>query len=174
MSDLFHESLAVADIRAVCQVMADVSRHTYQVLSKRADRMADLLSNELREFASLPHIWWGTSVENRRHGLPRIAHLQRIPAKVRFLSVEPLLEDLAHLDLQGIHWVIAGGESGPKARPMAENWVRSIRDQCRAQHVPYFFKQWGGRNKKAAGRVLDGRTWDEMPELVQVGLERLA
>ena len=155
--------------------MADVSRHTYQVLSKRADRMGGLmLSNELREFASLPHIWWGTSVENRRHGLPRIAHLQRILAKVRFLSVEPLLEDLGALDLQGIHWVIAGGESGPKARPMAENWVRSIRDQCQALPRPLLLSSGAAGTKRLPGRVLDGRTWDEMPELVQVGLERLA
>jgi protein gp37 len=108
-------------------------------------------------------VWWATSVENRRHGLPRVEHLRQTPARTRFLSVEPLLEDLGPLDLSGIHWVIAGGESGTAARPMEADWVRSVRDQCLAQGVSFFFKQWGGRNKAAAGRKLDGRTWDEMP-----------
>jgi protein gp37 len=163
MSDLFHENLAEDDIRKVCAVMARAAHHTYQVLTKRADRMHQLLAGPLREFAELPHVWWGTSVENVRHGLPRVEHLRRTPATVRFLSVEPLLEDLGVIDLTGIHWVIAGGESGAGARPMEAAWVRSVRDQCQAAGVPFFFKQWGGRNKKAAGRSLDGRTWDEMP-----------
>jgi protein gp37 len=163
MSDVFHENLPMEDIRKVCEVMARAGHHTFQVLTKRAARMRDLLSGALREFAELPNVWWGTSVENNRHGLPRIEHLRQTPAKVRFLSVEPLLEDLGPLDLTGIHWVIAGGESGAGARPMEPDWVRSVRDQCQAQGVAFFFKQWGGRNKKAAGRVLDGRTWDEMP-----------
>jgi protein gp37 len=163
MSDLFHENLPTDDIRKVCEVMARASYHTFQVLTKRASRMKELLSDALREFAELPHVWWGTSVENKRHGLPRIEHLRQTPAAVRFLSVEPLLEDLGPLDLTDIHWVIAGGESGAGARPMEASWVRSVRDQCQAQGVAFFFKQWGGRNKKAAGRTLDGRTWDEMP-----------
>jgi protein gp37 len=163
MSDLFHENLPVHDVHRVCEAMARADQHTYQVLTKRADRMRALLTGPLREFAELPHVWWGTSVENRRHGLARTEHLRRMPACVRFLSVEPLLEDLGPLDLTGIHWVIVGGESGPSARGMQAEWVLSIRDQCQAQRVPFFFKQWGGRNKKAAGRVLDGRTWDEMP-----------
>ncbi len=163
MSDLFHENLPAEDIRKVCVAMAQADHHTYQVLTKRADRMKELLSGALREFAEMPHVWWGTSVENRRHGVPRIEHLRQTPAQVRFLSVEPLLEDLGPLDLTGIRWVIAGGESGPSARPMEAAWVQSVRDQCQTAGVPFFFKQWGGRNKKAAGRSLDGRMWDEMP-----------
>jgi protein gp37 len=163
MSDLFHEHLSAEDIRKVCEAMARADRHTYQVLTKRADRMRELLSGALREFAELPHVWWGASVENRRHGLPRIEQLRQTPARVRFLSVEPLLEELGTLDLAGIHWVITGGESGPAARPMEAAWARSVRDQCQKAGVPFFFKQWGGRNKKATGRTLDGRTWDEMP-----------
>jgi protein gp37 len=164
MSDLFHENLPVGDVQKVCEVMARADQHTYQVLTKRADRMRDLLTGPLREFAELRHVWWGTSVENRRHGLPRIEHLRQTPAAVRFLSVEPLLEDLGDLDLSGIHWVIVGGESGSRARRMREEWVLSVRDQCVAQEVPFFFKQWGGRKKEAAGRLLEGRTWDETPE----------
>jgi protein gp37 len=163
MSDLYHESVPVEDIRKVCTVMATVRRHTYQVLTKRADRMHELLSGPLREFAELRNVCWGTSVENKRHGLPRIEHLRQTPAAVRFLSVEPLLEDLGEIDLTGIHWVIVGGESGPRVRPMEAAWVRSLRDQCVRAGVAFFFKQWGGRNKKRAGRELDGRTWGEMP-----------
>jgi protein gp37 len=170
MSDLFHENLSAEDIRKVCAVMAQANHHTYQVLTKRPERMRELLSGSLREFAERPHVWWGTSVDNRRHGLPRIEHLRRTPAEVRFLSVEPLLEELGPLDLAGIHWVIAGGESGVCARPMEAAWVRSVRDQCQAAGVPFFFKQWGGRNKKSAGRMLDGRTWDEMPARTPVPL----
>ncbi len=169
MSDLFHEHLSVEDIRKVCVAMAEVSRHTYQVLTKRASRMRELLDGPLREFAGLPHIWWGVSVENRRHGLPRIDELRRAPAAVRFLSVEPLLEDLGEINLEGIHWVIVGGESGVRPRPMEEKWVLSIRDQCAKAGVPFFFKQWGGRNKKRAGRTLAGRTHDDVP-LVQLEL----
>jgi protein gp37 len=129
------------------------------------DQLTDqhIAANQAALLAELPHVWWGTSVENRRHGLPRIEHLRQTPARARFLSVEPLLEDLGLIDLDGIRWVIAGGESGACARPMEANWVRSVRDQCQTAGVPFFFKQWGGRNKKAAGRTLDGRTWDEMP-----------
>jgi protein gp37 len=164
MSDLFHESLPVDDIRKVCEVMAKADQHTYQVLTKRADRLRELLSGPLREFAERPNVWWGTSVENKRHGLPRIEHLRQTPAGVRFLSVEPLLEDLGALDLTGIHWVIVGGESGVRSRPLEPDWARSIRDQCVAAGVKFFFKQWSGRNVKAAGRELDGVTWDEMPD----------
>ncbi|OWK38543.1 DUF5131 family protein [Fimbriiglobus ruber] len=166
MSDLFHENLPVEDVRKVCEAMAAAGHHTYQVLTKRTARMRELLSGPLREFTELPQVWWGTSVENKRHGLPRIDHLRRTPAAVRFLSVEPLLEDLGPVDLTDIHWVIAGGESGAAARPLEADWVRSVRDQCAAQGVQFFFKQWGGRNKKATGRTLDGRTWDEMPARV--------
>ena len=111
----------------------------------------------------MPNIWWGVSCENRRHGLPRIDHLREAPAGIRFLSVEPLLEDLGEFDVAGIHWVIVGGESGPGSRPMSPEWVRSIRDQCIESSVPFFFKQWGGTRKKLTGRILDGRTWDQMP-----------
>jgi protein gp37 len=163
MSDLFHENMTVENIRKVCEVMAKADWHVYQVLTKRADRLRELLSGPLREFAELRHVWWGTSVENRRHGLPRIEHLRQTPAAVRFLSVEPLLEDLGPLDLTGIHWVIVGGESGTRARPMEADWARAIRDQCVQAGTKFFFKQWSGRNVKAAGRELDGVTWDEMP-----------
>lgn len=115
----------------------------------------------------MPHIWWGVSVENKKHGLPRIDHLRQAPAAVRFLSIEPLLEDFGPINLEGISWCIVGGESGAGSRPMAEEWVLSIRDQCRQAQVPFFFKQWGGWNKKAAMRILDGRTYDEMPVRVQ-------
>src|SRR5205085_526512 len=136
-------------------------------LTKRSERLRDLLQTELRDDADEPHIWWGVSVENRRHGLPRIDHLRQAPACTRFLSVEPLLEDLGPINLDGISWVIVGGESGAGARPMAEEWVLPIQDQCREEGVPFFFKQWGGWNKKKAGRILDGRTYDEMPARVQ-------
>jgi protein gp37 len=158
MSDLFHEHLPVSDIRQVCEAMARASHHTYQVLTKRAERMADLLTGELREYAELAHIWWGVSVENRRHGLPRVEHLRRVPAGgVRFLSVEPLLEDLGELSLEEIHWVIAGAESGPCARPMDEQWVRPLRDACQAAEVPFFYKQKAEGGRKVPLPVLDGR-----------------
>jgi protein gp37 len=131
--------------------------------SKRSERLAEMLRSDLREFAEEPHIWWGMSVENRRHGLPRIDHLRETPAAVKFLSIEPLLEDLGAIDLSGISWVIVGGESGHGARPMKEEWVRSLRDQCLETGIPFFFKQWGGVRKSEAGRELDGRTHDDMP-----------
>ncbi len=152
-------------IEQVCAVMLAAKWHTYQVLTKRADRMASLLQGKLRTSAEASHIWWGVSVENRRHGLPRVDKLRSAGPAVAFLSVEPLLEDLEALDLHGIHWVIVGGESGPRARPMSSDWVRSVRDQCRQQAVPFFFKQWGGVRKSETGRNLDGRTYDEFPEL---------
>lgn len=164
MSDLFHEDVPDEYIVKVVRVMRRANWHTYQVLTKRAGRMEALLQTHLRFAVELPHIWWGVSVENRKHGLPRIEQLRAVPAAVRFLSVEPLLEDLGTLDLDGIAWVIVGGESGAGARPMAEEWVRSIRDQCRSAGVHFFFKQWGGVRKKQSGRELDGRTYDEIPE----------
>jgi protein gp37 len=126
-------------------------------------KMRDLLNSRLGFAARQPHIWFGVSVENKQHGLPRVEHLRTAPAGLRMLSVEPLLEDLGQLDLTGIGWVILGGESGPKARPLDPDWVRSVRDRCRAADVPFFFKQWGGVRKKEAGRVLDGRTHDDVP-----------
>ena len=163
MSDLFHEGVSADYISKVISVMRLASWHTYQVLTKRAERLADLLTGELAEGTNLSHVWWGVSVEDRRFGLPRIEELRRVPTITRFLSIEPLLEDLGTLNLEGIHWVIVGGESGTRPRPMKIDWVRSIRDQCQAAGVPFFFKQWGGTRKKQAGRELDGQTHDEMP-----------
>jgi protein gp37 len=163
MSDLFHEAVPDAYIEQVARVMQMADWHTYQVLTKRAERLRDLLCTRLSLAAGLPHIWWGVSVEDRKHGVPRIAVLREAPAAVRFLSIEPLLEDLGELDLTGIGWVIVGGESGPGARPMEKAWVVRIREQCQAAQVPFFFKQWGGVRKAAAGRKLDDRTYDEMP-----------
>ena len=167
MSDLFHEAVPEPYVTAVGRVMAAASWHTYQVLTKRAARLQELLSGPLGFAAELPHVWWGVSVENRRHGLPRVVSLQNTPARVRFLSIEPLLEDLGKIPLDGIHWVIVGGESGARARPMQEAWVRSILEQCRAGRVPFFFKQWGGFSKGRNGRKLGGRTYDELPGLVE-------
>ncbi|HKP55474.1 MAG TPA: phage Gp37/Gp68 family protein [Polyangiales bacterium] len=163
MSDLFQRDVPDAYIRRVVNVMLTAPWHTYQVLTKRADRMHDLLQSSLRDAAEAEHIWWGVSVEDRAYGLPRVELLRRTPARTRFLSVEPLLEDLGELALDGIHWVIAGGESGHGARPLGPQWVRSLRDQCAAADVPFFFKQWGGVRKGRAGRLLDGRTHDAMP-----------
>src|SRR5216683_743376 len=151
---------------AVSRVMATADWHTYQVLTKRSQRLRDLLQGRLRFAAEKENIWWGVSVEDRKFGLPRVDDLRHAPAKVRFLSVEPLLEDLGEIDLSGITWVIVGGESGPGARPMKREWVVSIRKQCRMQRVPFFFKQWGGVRKAKNGRLLDGRTYDEYPERV--------
>ncbi len=165
MSDLFHEKVPENYIEAALRVMQSASWHTYQVLTKRSERMRDLLAGRLRDAAALRHIWWGVSVENRKHGVPRISHLRETPAAVRFLSVEPLLEDVGRLDLRGIDWMIVGGESGPGARTMEKEWVRSLRDQCKQERVPFFFKQWGGFVKKRHGRELDGYTYDETPPL---------
>jgi protein gp37 len=163
MSDLFHDAISDDYIAAVAKVMVEASWHTYQVLTKRSDRLLSMLNDRLHFAASQRHIWWGVSVENRRSGLPRIQHLKSAPAVVRFLSIEPLLEDLGTLDLAGIHWVIVGGESGFGARPMDRDWVIAIKNQCSQSRVPFFFKQWGGVRKSRAGRLLDGHTYDEMP-----------
>lgn len=163
MSDLFHPSVPEAYIAKVGRVMEAANWHTFQVLTKRADRLRELLSGPLRFAARLPHVWWGVSVEDRRYGLPRIDDLRATPAVTRFLSVEPLLEDVGILDLREIHWVIVGGESGRGARPLRIDWVTSIRDQCQRARVPFFFKQWGGVQKSRNGRELEGRTYDELP-----------
>jgi len=158
MSDLFHERVPDEFIERVFRTMNECEHHVFQVLTKRSGR--------LREFAPrvewTPNIWMGVSVENEKV-LFRVADLQAVPAQVRFLSCEPLLGSLPNLPLEGIHWVIVGGESGPKARPMQVEWVREIRDQCARAGVAFFFKQWGGVWKKRNGRMLDGRTYDEMP-----------
>lgn len=164
MSDLFHDDVPEGYIEQVARVMGLANWHTFQVLTKRAERMSDLLSGRLSFASALPHVWWGVSVENRKHGLPRIDALRQTPAAVRFLSVEPLLEDLGEVNLDGIHWVIVGGESGAGARPLQREWVVRLREQCEAAGVAFFFKQWGGVRKSEAGRSLDGRTYDAMPE----------
>lgn len=163
MSDLFHEQVPSAYVQRVADVMQHACWHSFQVLTKRAERMAQMLSAELRHAAQANHIWWGVSVEDRKYGLPRMRTLRRSQARVRFLSIEPLLEDLGALDLEGISWVIVGGESGPHARPMERAWVENILAQCIDQNVPFFFKQWGGTRKKQTGRTLNGRTYDAMP-----------
>jgi protein gp37 len=163
MSDLFQDGIPDEYIEAVAKVMVRAKWHTYQVLTKRSARMASLLRGRLSFAASASHIWWGVSVEDKKYGLPRLADLQTSPASVRFLSVEPLLEGLGHINLRGIHWVIVGGESGFGARPLKREWVTEIRDQCNDAGIPFFFKQWGGVQKKRAGRELDGQTYDGFP-----------
>jgi protein gp37 len=168
MSDLFHKDVPDDYIEAVCRVMERANWHTYQVLTKRSSLMRDMLQTRLGFAANLAHIWWGVSVEDRAHGLVRIKHLHQAPAAVRFLSIEPLLEDLGEVDLNGVHWVIVGGESGAGARPMKKEWVLSIRDQCEHAGVPFFFKQWGGVRKSTAGRELDGKSYDALPNRVEL------
>jgi protein gp37 len=163
MSDLFHEGVSDDYIVEVANVMCRADWHTYQVLTKRAERMKCLLGSKLAFVAEQAHIWWGVSVENKRAGLPRVEHLRTAKVKIRFLSIEPLLEALGDIDLNGISWVIVGGESGPAARPIRREWVTAIRDQCRERGVAFFFKQWGGVRKSRAGRLLEGRTYNEFP-----------
>ena len=168
MADLFHEDVPDDFIDRVLAVALRTPWHTYQLLTQRAERLPAF-------FASRPvpnNVWLGVTVEDRRHGLPRIDHLRRVPARVRFLSVEPLLEDLGPLELDGIGWVLVGGESGPDARPMREEWALAVRDRCRAAGAAFLFKRWGAwgpdgvrRDKQANGRQLAGRSWDERPEL---------
>jgi protein gp37 len=164
MSDLFHEKVSDDYIVSVARVMTAANWHTYQVLTKRADRLQKLLKGKLGFAAKQQHIWWGVSVENQKHGIPRIDLLRKSPAQVRFLSVEPLLENLGPINLDGVNWIIVGGESGPGARPMDVSWVRDIHAQCRRAKVAFFFKQWGGVRKSEAGRELDGQTYDEFPK----------
>ncbi len=163
MSDLFHADVSDDYITAVAKVMGMASWHTFQVLTKRAERLRKLLTGELQFAAKLKNVWWGVSVEDCRYGLPRIAELRSTPARKKFLSVEPLLEHLGKLDLSGLDWVIVGGESGHGARTMEQQWVTSVRDQCERDGIRFFFKQWGGVQKSRAGRELDGRIYDEMP-----------
>ena len=167
MSDLFHDRVPEDYIAAVARVMVAANWHTYQILTKRSERLQELLSSRLHFAAKQRHIWWGVSVEDKEYGVPRVDDLRSSKAAVRFLSIEPLLEDIGRISLSGIHWVIVGGESGHGARPMEKNWVLSIRDQCRSAGVPFFFKQWGGVRKSAAGRLLDNRTYNELPSRVR-------
>jgi len=164
MSDLFHESVPDEYIFAIARVMQTANWHTYQVLTKRSERLRDMLRSKLKFAATLAHVWWGVSVEDKKYGLPRIEHLRTSPAEMKFLSIEPLLEGLGEVDLKGIDWVIVGGESGAGARPIKYEWVCSLRDQCFDAQVPFFFKQWGGVRKKKTGRELDGRTHNDYPE----------
>jgi len=166
MSDLFHDFVPDDYIVGVATVMAKANWHTYQVLTKRSERLRNLLNSKLRFAAQQPHIWWGVSVEDKKYGVQRIAHLQETEAAIRFLSVEPLLEDVGQLNLRNIDWMIVGGESGTGARPMQENWVVSLRNQCRKSKTAFFFKQWGGVRKSKNGRQLQGRTYDEFPARV--------
>jgi protein gp37 len=162
MSDLFHEDVPAEFIRRVWSVMGKTSRHTYQILTKRPERMAEVLSS--KGFDILPNVWLGTSVEDGRV-LYRLDHLRTVPAAIRFVSFEPLIGSVVRGDLTGIHWAIVGGESGPRARDMKPDWVDEIETMCRATGTAFFFKQWGGKNKKAAGRMLRGQTFDEMPQI---------
>lgn len=162
MSDLFHHDIPLEYIQRVFDVMRRADWHRFQVLTKRADRLLELD----RKIHWTQNIWMGVSVENRTC-FSRIDSLRKTRAHIRFLSLEPLLEDLGEFDLTGIDWVIVGGESGPGARPMSPSWVRNLRDLCLAAEVPFFFKQWGGTRKKINGRLLDGLTWDQMPEVPQ-------
>lgn len=164
MSDLFHEDVPLAFIKSVFEVMREAPQHQYQVLTKRPRRALEFAD----ELTWGRNIWLGTSVESKDY-VDRIRQLREIPASVRFVSVEPLLGPIGALPLRGIHWVIVGGESGPGARPMKEEWAIQIRDRCRTHGVPFFFKQWGGVNKKRTGRKLDGRTWDGFPQVKREG-----
>lgn len=160
MSDLFHESVPDEYIKKVFAIMVKADWHVFQILTKRAERLSKLAPQ-------LPwpgHVWQGVSVESQPY-TKRVTALRKVPASVRFLSVEPLLGPIIKLPLDGIHWVIVGGESGPRHRPINPQWVREIRKQCLTANVPFFFKQWGGRTAKSGGRILDGQTWDEMPVL---------
>jgi protein gp37 len=169
MSDIFHEEIPHDFIREVFEVIKKSPQHTFQILTKRAERMKEFL-----QVYDVPqNAWIGVTVEDKKYGIPRIDKLRLVTATVRFLSVEPLLEDLGHLNLKNIHWVIVGGESGPKARPMKLRWVKRIKQQCEENNISFFFKQWGGwgvdgkkRAKKANGRILLGRTWNGMPKSV--------
>jgi protein gp37 len=162
MSDLFHEDVPAEFIARVWSVMKETPRHTYQILTKRPDRMAEVLSRP--PFEILPNVWLGASVEDGRV-LNRLEAVRPVPAAVRFVSLEPLIGSVADGDLTGINWAIVGGESGPRAREMKPEWVDEIEAMCRRSGTAFFFKQWGGKNKKAAGRMLNGQTYDEMPQV---------
>lgn len=158
MSDLFHEDIPEGYIEEVFEVMGKADHHTFQILTKRHERLAELAPS----LPWHPNVWIGVSIENRRF-THRADYLREVDAEVRFVSAEPLLGPLDGLDLSGIHWLIAGGESGPKHRPMKVEWPRELRNRCRDEGVAFFFKQWGGHRPKSGGRLLDGRTWDEIP-----------
>lgn len=167
MSDLFHEDIPDDFLDRVFDVIRATPQHKYQILTKRAHRLPEYFANR----ACPTNAWLGVTVENREHGVPRIDELRKVDVGVRFLSIEPLLEDLGDLNLAGVHWIIVGGESGSKARQMLPNWVENVKRQAEASGVPFFFKQWGGwgsdgvrRNKKANGRLFSGKTWNNLPQ----------
>jgi protein gp37 len=162
MSDLFHDSVPSEFIRSVWAVMGDTPRHTYQILTKRPERMAEILSQS--KFDVLPNVWLGTSIEDGRV-VDRLDKIRKVPAAIRFVSFEPLIGSVAEGSLKNVHYAIVGGESGPRARPMDPEWVDEIEAMCRMSGTAFFFKQWGGKNKKAAGRIFRGRTYDEMPRV---------
>jgi protein gp37 len=168
MSDLFHDRVPTEYISRVGRVMQTADWHTFQVLTKRHERLRSLLNGELNSMGSLSNVWWGVSVEDRQHGLPRIDLLRDSPAQVRFLSIEPLLEHLGTVNLKDINWVIVGGESGRTPRPMKEEWVIDIKEQCNKAGTAFYFKQWGGTNKKKAGSALNGKAYKEMPEIPEL------
>ena len=166
MSDLFHEDIPDVFLDRVFSVIRETPQHTYQILTKRAERLPEYFASR----QCPDNVWLGVSVEDRKYGIPRIDYLRQVKARIRFLSVEPLLEDIEKVDLSDIHWVIVGGESGPKARPMKPEWVQRIKRQADAAGTAFFFKQWGGwgadgikRHKKANGRIFQGKTWDDYP-----------
>ena len=170
MSDLFHHKMPENYLNKIFDVITKTPQHTYQILTKRADRMYKYFYNK----AIPENVWLGVTVENKEEGLPRIDYLRKLKASVLFLSVEPLLEDLGEINLTNINWVIVGGESGPKARPMEKEWVINIKNQCKNNHVAFFFKQWGTwgadkikRNKKQNGKILEGKIWHEYPNIIE-------
>jgi protein gp37 len=173
MSDLFHKHVPREFIDRVFDTMEAANWHIFQVLTKRSSLMRDYLLCRYENNAPPANIWLGVSVEDRS-AHARINHLRSAPAAIRFLSIEPLIGPIGEIDLEGIHWVIAGGESGPKARPMNKEWARDVRDQCAAKQVPFFFKQWGGIRPKAGGRSLDGREWNDLPWTINALLSRRA
>ncbi len=164
MSDLFHKEIPIEFISRVFDTMEHADHHIFQVLTKRSSLMRNFVNNRYKNGRAPEHIWLGTSIEDNIR-CSRIQHMQEMKASVRFLSIEPLIGPIEKLDLDGIHWVIVGGESGPRSRPMKSEWVRSIRDQCKKQEVPFFFKQWGGLRPKSGGRLLDGKEWSQFPKL---------
>jgi len=170
MSDLFQPEVPDGYIEHVVRIMVEANWHTYQVLTKRSERLKQMLSGKLKFATEKKHIWWGVSVEDRKYGIPRIGHLRATPAAVKFLSIEPLLEDLQDVDISGIDWIIVGGESGHGARVMRQEWVENILDACRTEKIDFFFKQWGGVHKSTAGRMLHGKIYDEMPPRVAAAM----